>query len=61
MSDGTFIGVIISLLVGMFIGGIVADNGVTKTFKREAVKVGHAFYTNDVNGASVWAWKPVKD
>lgn len=29
--------------------------------KREAVKVGHAFYTNDVNGASVWAWKTVKD
>jgi hypothetical protein len=41
-----------------FTFGIILGN---IDMKREAVKVGHAFYTNDVNGAPVWAWKTVRD
>jgi hypothetical protein len=34
---------------GMILGDTLGEVGM----KREAVKLGHAFYTNDVSGASV--------
>jgi hypothetical protein len=39
------------------LGIILGDDCGKAAMKQEAVKLGHAFYTNDVSGASVWAWK----
>jgi hypothetical protein len=42
-------------------GARLGENVGEADMKREAVKLGHAHYTNDVSGASVWAWKTVKE
>lgn len=60
-SDGTFIVLVIVFVIGFVFGGITIGIKVRNNIRQDAVVTGHAHYTNDVNGASVWAWKPVKD
>ncbi len=56
----TFLFIVLTAFA-LLLGGRIGYLEGTLTMKREAVKLGHAHYTNDVSGASVWAWKTVKE
>jgi hypothetical protein len=56
----TMIFIVLTAFAFVF-GARLGENVGEVGMKREAVKLGHALYTNDVSGASVWAWKTVKE
>ena len=57
---GCVVASIIMGAIGIYVLAAAHDN-LRRTFEKEAVLQGHAEYTVDKEGGSVWRWKPVAE
>lgn len=51
------IGLLLVFASGVMVGGVVGNSASDESWKRDAVKRGHAEYVTDETGKPEWRWK----